>query len=452
MNRLRDFWLWLSSTLWFIPGTMVVVSVLLAVALTALDVVIGHDWTEDHPLFFGVGAEGARGMLSAIAGSMMTVASLTFSLTISTLATASSQYTSRLIRNFMRDRYNQFVLGYFVGLFAYCLVVLRTIRGGDEGREFIPAIAVMAGLVLALVSIGVLIFFIHHIASSIQAATILERVTGETLAALATWFPQEMGQPARPGTEIPQKAEAPGTVWHAITADRTGYVRSVDEQALLDLATRNDTVVRMEVDVGGFVSRHGVLCTIARVKPLDEALLRGLRGAFGVGGSRTVQQDPAFGVRQLVDIGLKALSAGVNDTTTGVMCVDYLGAVLECITRRNIPEQLRAQDGTLRVIAKGRSFEGLVGLCFDQIRLCAGENVAVQVSLLRAFTHAARQTGDPARRRVLLGHAERVAEVADRTLQFDHDRAQVRAALEPCLAQLDLPGAPGAEALLPPRP
>ena len=450
MHRLRAFWLWLGSTLWFVPSLCVLVALLLAIGLTALDVVVGHDWTEDYPLFFGVGADGARGMLSSIASSMMTVASLTFSLTISTLATASSQYTSRLIRSFMRDRYNQFVLGYFVGLFAYCLIVLRTIRGGDEG-QFVPGISVMTGLVLALVSIGVLIFFIHHIASSIQASVILARVTQETLGALAVWFPQELGQPAGAHPDVPARAESPGTVWHAITAARTGYVRGVDEKTLLALAVEHDTVVRLEVEMGGFVNTHGVLCSIALTRPLDASLLRALRGAFDVGSTRTVEQDPAFGVRQLVDIGLKALSAGVNDTTTGVMCVDSLSAVLELLTRRDIPDRLRAQDGTLRVIVRGRSYERLVGLCFDQIRLCANENVAVLLALLRAFTHAGRQTAEPGRREVLRHHAERVAQVADHTLQFEYDRTQVRTGLEACLDTLGGPGAPEARALLPAR-
>ncbi|MET0404400.1 MAG: DUF2254 domain-containing protein [Cystobacter sp.] len=450
MLRLRSFWLWLSSTLWFVPSSCVLVAMLLALGLTALDVVIGHDWTEAYPLFFGVGADGARGMLSSIAGSMMTVASLTFSLTISTLATASSQYTSRIIRNFMRDRLNQLVLGSFVGLFAYCLVVLRSIRGGDEGA-FIPAIAVMAGLVLALCSIGVLIFFIHHIAASIQAGVILERVARETLSAIAVWFPQDMGQPASAHTHLPDKTEAPGTVWHAVTSGHMGYVQGVDEQALINLAAGKDTVVRMEADIGAFVSPHSVLCSIALVHPLDEALLKNLRGAYSVGRMRTVEQDPAFGIRQLVDIGLRALSPGINDTTTGVMCVNYLGAILETLTRRDIPDRLRAQDGTLRVIARGRSFETLVGLCFDQIRLDAGTDVAVMRALLRAFSHAAWQTGEPSRRHVLRLHAERVAQVAHQSLHFEYDRTQVRALLDECLRELAPLDARRAETLLPNR-
>jgi len=209
---------------------MVFCAITLAVLLIAADLSIGSDWIMQDSLVFGVGAAGARGMLTAIAGSMMTVASLTFSLTISTLATASSQYTSRLIRNFMRDRLNQFVLGYFVGLFAYCLVVLRTIRADNE-VAFVPSLAVMGGLLLALVSIAVLIFFIHHIAESIQVGMILRRVTGETVQAIDEMFPADVGKAATGAgpravaddiTSSPDESIDDGHHWHAVSAQRFG--------------------------------------------------------------------------------------------------------------------------------------------------------------------------------------------------------------------------------------
>src|SRR5919112_903673 len=154
MNRLRALWLNLNASLWFVPTLMVTGAILLAFALIFVDVRIEHDWLDKYPLLFGAGSDGARGMLTAIAGSMITVAGLIFSLTLSTLAQVSSQYTPRVLRNFMRDRANQLVLGFFVSIFVYCLIVLRTIRGGDEGG-FIPSLAVFFALVLAIASIGV---------------------------------------------------------------------------------------------------------------------------------------------------------------------------------------------------------------------------------------------------------------------------------------------------------
>ncbi len=425
---------------------MVFGAITLAVLLIATDLAIGTDWTTNHPLVFGVGASGARGMLSAIAGSMMTVASLTFSLTISTLATASSQYTSRLIRNFMRDRMNQFVLGFFVGLFAYCLVVLRTIRAGDE-QAFVPALSVMGGLLLALVSIGVLIFFIHHIAESIQVGIILRRVTRETLKAIDELFPAALGEPATPAGTSPGPApvETPaspdedaddGRSWHAVSAQRFGYVQSLEAKTLLEMAAEIDGVVRMSAEVGSFVTPAGSLCQIAMASPPTKELLAELRERFGIGAARTIEQDPAFGIRQIVDIALRALSPGVNDTTTSVMCVEHLGAVLETLATRSIPDRLRAEDGKVRFIASSRSFDVLTGLCLNQIRQSASGNTAVMSALLGAIDAAGRQTSDHARRRTLSRHATLIGTLARDTVTCLDDVGPVATAAKAVIAEL----------------
>ena len=429
LRRLHALRVTVTGSLWFVPGVCVVVGLVLAIGLMTVDVEIGNGWIAKQSRLFGVGAEGARGMLAAIAGSMMTVASLTFSLTISTLATASSQYTSRLIRNFMRDRVNQFVLGYFVGLFGYCLAVLRSIRNaGDngglaaaDGGGFVPSLAVFGGLVLAIVSIGVLIYFIHHIAESIQASVILDRVTAETVDAIAELFPAGAGDPANATADVDDAA----TDWHRVAAGRSGYVQSVDTTALLKRAAARDTIVRMAADIGAFVTPASVLCEIAR--PGDDNA--DLRDAFTVGSARTIEQDPAFGVRQIVDIALKALSPGINDTTTGVMCVEHLAAVLEAVARRPIPDRFRATDGTVRLVARGRTFGSLLRLSLDQIRVAADGNVAVLVALFRTIANTAGQTDDAGRRALIREQARLAAEVAAATLDYDDDRDHARAAL-----------------------
>ena len=196
MNKLLHLWEDLRTSLWFVPTLLISGAVALAVGLVEVNSSMdGERLAERWPRLFGAGAEGARAMLSAIASSMITVAGVTFSITVVALALASSQYTSRILRNFMRDRANQTVLGVFVGVFAYCLVVLRTIRGGDEGM-FVPALAVLVAVLLAFVAIGFLIFFIHHIAASIQATSIIEAAAGETLQAVDRLFPADVGEAA----------------------------------------------------------------------------------------------------------------------------------------------------------------------------------------------------------------------------------------------------------------
>ena len=168
MNKIRQTWGTVRDSLWFMPTLSVLMAVLLAILLIVVDSILGNELWLRWSLVFGAGAEGSRGMLSAIATSMITVAGVAFSITIVALAQTSTQYSSRILRKFMGDRTNQLVLGVFVAIYAYCLIVLRTIRSGDEGG-FVPSLAVLMAIVLAFVGIGVLIYFIHHIARSLQA-------------------------------------------------------------------------------------------------------------------------------------------------------------------------------------------------------------------------------------------------------------------------------------------
>jgi uncharacterized membrane protein len=192
MSKFKLLWSDLQSSFWFVPSLIVMASMVLAAALIEAHSAGIDQWLTPWPRLFGAGAEGARGMLSTIAASMMSVVAVTFSMTLVALALASSQYTSRILRNFMRSRVTQSVLGSLAGIFAYCLIVLRTIRDTQEG-EFIPSVAVFFGFILALAGVGVLIFFIHHIASSIQASSIIASVAGETIKSVDRLFPNDEG-------------------------------------------------------------------------------------------------------------------------------------------------------------------------------------------------------------------------------------------------------------------
>jgi uncharacterized membrane protein len=193
MDRFGRLWDYLRSSFWFVPSLMVGGSAVLAAALIEMDSAGSDEWLSRWPRLFGAGAEGARGMMSTIASSMMTVVGVTFSMILVVLALASSQYTSRVLRNFIRSRVTQFVLGTFAGIFTYCLIVLRTIRGSDA-NAFVPTLAVFFGFLLALGGVSALMFFIHHIASSIQASSIIATVANETILAIDRLFPGRLGQ------------------------------------------------------------------------------------------------------------------------------------------------------------------------------------------------------------------------------------------------------------------
>jgi uncharacterized membrane protein len=368
-------------------------------------------------------------MLTAIAGSMVTVAALIFSLTLSTLAQVSSQYTSRVLRNFMRDRANQVVLGFFVSIFVYCLIVLRTIRGGDEGG-FIPALAVLMGLVLALVSIGVLIFFIHHMATAIQASNIIRHATEETYAAICRLFPDELGEEANPQQTQALLQQISRLTWQPIPAGATGYVQSMDEEGLLNLARELGGVVRMEYGIGSFVARGAALVSLARYQEgpllLTGELTRQVNDYFSISSQRTIEQDAGFGLRQIVDIALKALSPGVNDTTTAIIGIDHLGAVLAQLADRRFVVPFRTDQQQVRILAVRPTFEKYVATAFDQIRLSADGNVAVYLRLLTALATIGQRARTESRRQILRQQSDLIAEAARRTLATDYERKQVR--------------------------
>lgn len=427
IQRLRHRWQEMRASFWFLPAVIVLGAVALATGLIAVDANVELHFEKEWPLVFGAGAAGSRGLLTAVASSMITLAGVVFSITIVALSLTSSQYTSRVLRNFMRDRMNQAVLGVFVGIYAYCLVVLRTIRGGDEGA-FVPSLAVLGGLALAFVGIAFLIYFIHHIALSIQASSIIAAVAQETIAAVDQLFPNALADGAEEDAEGNLVTALGEQTWAVVGAREMGYVESIDGEALLALALKYRTVIRMERGIGEFVVEGVPLVSVAGAGRPDEETAAELNDVYVISRHRTVQQDAGFGIRQIVDIAMKALSPGVNDTTTAVMCVDYLGAILARLVIRGIPPAHRLDQGELRVIARGPTFEGLLNEAFDQLRHNADGNIAVLTRQLQALETIAGRTSNDRRRQALRRQGELITALAQRAITSPHDGAGLSAA------------------------
>jgi len=412
MNRLELLWTHLRSSFWFLPMLIYAASIVIAVALIEADAGNARGLIDHWPRLFGSGAAGARGMLSTIAGSMMTVVGVTFSMTLVTLALASSQYTSRILRNFMSDRLTQIVLGIFGGIFIYCLIVLRTIRGGED--DYVPSLAVLFGVVFAIGGITMLIFFIHHIASSIQASSIIESVTQETLAAIDRLLPADRDDE---GPALEDRT-VPATSLHAstsqkVTATRIGYIQSIDVETALRVATEHEAIVRLERGVGEFVVIGTGLASIESQTPAPEDVIDRLAKVFNIYRFRTVDQDPGFGIRQIVDIALRALSPSVNDTTTAAMCVDYLSAILAHLAGREFPSCVHRHEGAVRVVSVEQTFSGLLAGAFDQMRSSARGNLSIIVRMLEALQRLAARARDDQRRRPLAEYLDCMTELRD---------------------------------------
>ena len=421
---LQKLWIQVRSSLWFVPAVLVLLGGAAAVALVQIDIAFadalsGQSW---EPLL-NAGAEGSRGMLTAIASSMITVAGVAFSITIVTLSLASTQYTPRILRNFMRDRANQFVLGTFVSIFTYCLIVLRTIRGGAErdGGGFVPLVAVAFAVVLALFSIACLIFFIHHVATSIQASTILKAIAKETEAAIDALHPDELGDSAE--SDAAERSWPPNISWQPVCSNRSGYLQHGDAEGLLRFAKKHDVIVRLERSPGDFVAAGTPLVSLSSA--IDADATTALRRLFVIGAFRTIDQDAGFGIRQIVDIAMKALSPGVNDTSTAVTCIDYLSVLLAKLANRRLDAPFAVRGGEQRVLVRPPSFQELVAKSFDEIRLSADGNVTIVLQMLCALRGVRAVTTDPARRRALLDHVRVIVDAADRTIPAMYDRSRI---------------------------
>ena len=423
----------LRTSMWFIPMGMVAGAILLAYGCIHVDDASTVDFARNYPQPYAGGADSIRMMLSAIATSMITVSGITFSLTIASLAQVSGQLTARVLRNFMSNTTNKLVLGFFVGLYVYCLIVIRTIRLKDDpAGPFMPALSVFMGMLLAVIGVGVLIYFIHYVALSIQASTVVSSVTEEALKTIDKLYPRHLPDDAH---EVPP-ALPPGEgnrLLQGVPASTNGYVQLIDEPALTRFAIANNITLRVEAGVGDFVTQQSPLVSLLGFGQfVDQATINAINRAFSIRQSRTVDGEIGFGIRQLVDIALKALAPSSEDTTTAVLALDYLSAVLVRLVQR----QLQPAD-TASFIPKHPSFADLMAVALDQIREAAGANTGLLIRLLVLLQVVGRPTTNPDRRAILMHHTRLVAEQADRLLHTTYPRRLVRQQLVETLHTLD---------------
>jgi uncharacterized membrane protein len=437
MTRLRAFWEYLRGTYWAVPSAMSVAAVLLSFGMIQSDRAITAELLDQLSWVYTGGPEGARAVLSTIAASMITVAGVTFSITIVALTLASQQFGPRLLRHFLRDLGNQIVLGTFVSTFIYCLLVLRTVRGSDDA-EFVPHLAVTTGVVLAMLSLGVLIFFIHHVATSIQATRIIANVAGDLEAAIDRMFPEHIGQESGSADGPRVAANEPGTGpdARAVIASTTGYVQAVDADGLMTLAREHDVVATVHARPGAFVRKGGVLLTVA-AKPGQPDPDDGPFGSvFIIGSDRTGTQDVTFFIDQLVELAVRALSPGINDPATARLCIDRLEQALCDVAGRALPSAARYDDdGRLRVLAYPTAFPDLVETAFHEIARYGRSSVSVTCRLLEAVGNVGSCVKRDDHRRALLrtatmiaaGNGDRSLSDSDRELIAERHRAALAA-------------------------
>ena len=426
--RLLKYWESLRSSFWFLPSCMAAAAIALAFALVAIDELIVADRLAMPGWIYTGGAEGASLVLGTIAGSMITIAGVVFSMTLVALSLASSQLGPRLLRNFMRDTTNQLVIGTFVSTFVYCLLVLRSIRRADEVL-FVPHLSVTLGVVLALVSLAVLIYFIHHVAVSIQADQVIARVAGELMEGIEHLFPEQIGH-----AEEKHEAGALDVGWPAsfdrearpIVAAEDGYLNFIDPDALLKLAAQEKLLLHLQSRPGHYIVRGRALVLVWPADRISEELIGQVAAAFVLGDQRTAAQDIEFSVHQLVEIAVRALSPGINDPFTAITCVDRLGSALCRMAQRDLPSRYRFDEHkVLRMVTRAQTFADIVDASFNQIRQHARSDAAVTIRLLETIAMIAQVVHRPSDRAALRRHVAMIVRGARDGLPEAEDRKEV---------------------------
>jgi uncharacterized membrane protein len=424
---LKARWAAIRSSYWFVPSLMALAAVLLGILMIWFDAQHGASWIEGLSWYQQVRSDGARAVLSTIAGSMITVAGVVFSITIVALSYASSQYGPRVLTNFMSDRGNTVTLGTFVATFLYCLVVLRTIRGGDE--DFVPQYAVLVAMLLAICSIGVLIYFIHHVLRSIHINNVAARIGERLIDDVARRFPVLLGD--EPTDSRHSAVPTLSSNWQTVCADVAGYIQSVDEDALIAIAAERDFLITLRCRPGDFVSSGRTLAEVSAGGDIPEHCLRDIRACFTQGDKRTPDHDLMFLVSELVEIAARALSPGVNDPMTAVTCLDWLGAGGREYARRSMPSPARTDDrGCVRLVAMPNDLDFFLSRSFARLRAYAAKDAIAANHLLQVLGDLAAGCSRPDQVDGVRREARLFAEQANLALDGPDGRAVQERATE----------------------
>jgi uncharacterized membrane protein len=426
----------LRTNLWVVPAVQTLAVSLLFAGTYAVDRA-AYDGLIRLPSWVLSGtADTARVILATVAAAIITVVGIVFSITIVALTLASTQFGPRMLRNFVRDRGTQVSLGAFVATFCYAMITLVSVGGGPHG-DFVPHLSITVTLVATLSDVGVLIYFLNHIAAMIQLPVVIGRIAATLaaeIAALDRGAVYGLGSARGPSSEelVARLAQfgAP------IRTPRSGYLQVIRHDTLLKIASEADAVVQLPYRPGHFLVAGQVMAWVwppSAAESIEKSLALGhVTGAY-----RTLPQDISFGFDQLVEIALRALSPAVNDTFTALTCVDWIADCLCRISTSWRPQRIRRDaEGQIRVIAYQADFDRLVDRAFDTIRQASTGMPAIMIRQLDALAKIVEQTPDRTRRTVLVRQAEAIQRSNLATVAEPADRDDVTQSYETVMALL----------------
>lgn len=391
----------LRENFWFIPLTMMIMAGVLAFGFLRLDAWLGPR-AFDIPVLAWIhlgGHAGGRTLLAALAGAIITVAGVVFSVTMAVLTLTTSQFGPRLLRHFVRDRSIQVVLGTFLATFVYTLVISFAL-GADEQ---LPRFSVLAAAGLTLASVVVFVYFVHHVATHVQA----DHVVAAAAKELERVIEGVHGAPSPPAPH--DERPPPPSDARAVAAEREGYVTSVDLPRLVECAAEHDVVLHVARPPGAFVRRGDPLVLVSTREELPPELRRAVARGFFVGAARTTEQDVEFALEQLVEVAVRALSPGLNDPFTAVRCVDRLAAGLSAMACRCAPPAaLRDASGAPRVVVQWLALPEAIHRAFGPVTEAGGRHASVLEALACAIAGLVASVSTPEALVALAGELDAV--------------------------------------------
>jgi uncharacterized membrane protein len=417
----------LRTNLWLVPAVGVVIAALLFAVTYALDKAVYNEDFQVPGWAISGSADAARQILTAIAVAIITVVGVVFSIVIVAMTLTSTQFGPRMLRNFIRDRGTQLTLGTFVATFVYAVLALGSIGQGPHG-EFVPHISITVTLVLMVADLAVLIYFLHHIAVQIQLPHVIAGIAGDLARAIELQAGDPaVGAGAQLAAVLIADMDGPGG---DVAAPRSGYLHYIRHATLVRIATELDAVIHLRYRPGHFLVQGHQYATVWPASAADR-VARELARAHATGPYRTLAQDVSFGIDQLVEIAIRALSTAVNDTFTALTCIDWIADSLCKVTGHWQPTHIyRDARGAVRLIATQATYERLVQRAFEKIRQAGHGMPAVLIRQLDALAKIMERVTAPEDAQVLLDQAAMIERLGTASVGEEADRADIRRAYQ----------------------
>ncbi len=424
MKKLEVRWSEIKTSFWFVPVLIILLFILVAIISIRIDTLVSFSQKGLSRYILISSADSARSILTTIAGAMIGVAGTVFSITLVALTLASSQYGSRLIRNFMYERLNQIVLGSYISTYMYCLIVLNTIKD-NVSVVFIPSFSILIAHVAALSNIILLVLFIHHIAVSIQANNVISKVSKMQSKNIDIIFPKDLGKDVCKNQE---EKECP--IFHPsfyvhkkyIPAIKSGYLQYVYNGSLFSIAKEHEAVIEIYCRPGTYIVNTLEIGLVYSNKEMDDDIIRKIQNQFVIGRYRTQEQDVEHFIHQMVEIAERALSPGINDPYTAITCIDNLSSTMVYLANKEFPSgYIFDEEKNIRVILNVFTYESVLDAAFNQIRQYSKGNPSVAIRLMEALITIEKCVHTESQRKAIRKHGRMVLNMAMKTFDEPMD-------------------------------